>query len=96
MSSELEAGVGKHFVEDVGKIDDRVTEHLAALHAQLADRLGGRRPAVDEQQFVVAAVGMQLGRQDAAIAVLGLEHQRAGAVAEQDAGRRDLPSRGSG
>ena len=53
-------------------------------------------PAVDEQQIVVAAVGVEPGREDAAVALLGAQHQRAGAVAEQDAGARGRPSRGSG
>ena len=48
------------------------------------------------EQVVVAAVGVELGREDAAVAVLGLQHERAGAVAEQDAGARGLPSRGCG
>ena len=93
---DVEAGLGQHFVQHVGEIDDRVAEHLAALHPQLADGAGGRGAAVDEQQVVVAAVGVELGGEDAAVAVLGLEHQRAGAVAEQDAGARGPPSRGCG
>ena len=81
----------EHLVEHAGKIDHGVTKHLAAFHAQLADRAGGRGPAIDEQQIIVAAVGMELGRQDAAVGLLGAQHQRAGAVAEQHAGRAVVP-----
>ena len=91
------AGRLEHLVEHVGEVDDRVAEHLLALHPQLADRAGGRDAAVDIEQVVVAAVGVEPGGEDAAIlGVLGLQHDRAGAVAEQDAGRRGPPSRGSG
>ena len=50
-----------------------------------------RRPAVDEELVLVRAVGAQAGRDDAAIGnlaliLLDLEDQRAGAVAEEDAG----------
>ena len=37
-----------HLVEDIGEIDHRVPEDLAALHAELADCPRGGRSAVDE------------------------------------------------
>ena len=62
----IEADLGKHFAEDLGEIDDGVAENFAALHSQLADGAGGRRAAVDEQQVVVAAVGVKPGAENAA------------------------------
>ena len=68
-----------------------VLEHLAALHAQMADRAGRRRPAVDVELVLVAAVGAEVRGQHAAVAARRrcprLQHHRAGAVAEQHAGR---------
>ena len=61
----LVAGGLEHLAEHVGEVDDRVAEHLLALHPQLADRAGGRDAAVDIEQVVVAAVGVEPGGEDA-------------------------------
>ena len=86
-----QARIGEDFVQHAGEVDDGVPEHFPTLHSQLADGAGRRGTAVDEQQIVVAAVGVELGRENAAFALLGAEHERAGAVAEQHAGRAVFP-----
>ena len=86
------AGRLERLAEDGGKVGHRVAEHLLALHSELADRPGGRGAAVDIEQLIVAAVGMELGREDSAIlGLLDSEQDRSGAVAEQDAGRPVFP-----
>jgi len=70
---------------------DRVLEDLAALHQDVrtvvdlvrseACRDADRIP----QQLLLAAIGMQMGTEDAGLAA-GLEHHRPGPVAEQHAG----------
>ena len=74
-----------------GDVGDGVAEDFLALHAQIAGRLGRGRPAIDIEQVVQPAVGEQLGVEHAlvgivALALMGLQHHRAGAVAEQHAG----------
>ena len=74
------------------QIDDRVAEHLAPAHPQFADGARGRWPAVDIQHVVMAPVGVQPGRQYAAIGGFGrAQHDRPRAIAEQHAGRAILP-----
>src|SRR5665213_2753905 len=68
-----------------------MAEDFLALHAQMAGGLGGGRSAIDIQHVVQTAVGKQLGVEHALIAALAgsfitLQHHRARAVAEQDAG----------
>ena len=89
--ARIEASFDQHLGQDVGEIDDRVTEHLAALHAQFADGAGRGRTAIDIKHVAVAAVGVELGGKDAALAVLGFQHQCPGAVAEQDASAAVFP-----
>ena len=47
-------------MDHVGHHADRVAEHFLALHAQMADRLGGRRAAVDVELGAVAPVRAQM------------------------------------
>ncbi len=56
----------------------------------------GRNAAIDVKNIAVAPVGMQVGRQNAPVVVgagtfVGFQHQRACAVAEQDAGGAIFP-----
>ena len=55
-----DAGVVETGLDDVGDHADGVLEHFPALHAQMADRPGGRRAAVDVEFGAMAAVGAQL------------------------------------
>ena len=55
------AGRREGVLDHVGDHGDRVLENLAALHAQMADGLGRRRPAVDIELALVAAVRAQMG-----------------------------------
>ena len=78
-----------------GELDDGVLEDLLAGHPHHAGGAGRGRAAVDVEQVGVAAVGVQVGREDAAVVggpgALGrLQDQRARAVAEQHAGRAVL------
>ena len=68
-----------------------MAKHLPALHPELADGACGRRAPINEQQPIVTAVGMELRGQDALLAILGLEDDGAGPVAEQDAGGAVFP-----
>src|SRR5688572_21676374 len=68
-----------------------MAENLPALHPQLSDGAGGRRAAVDEQEVVVAPVGVKLGGEDSALAVLDAQDQRTRPVTEEDAGGAVLP-----
>ena len=82
--------------DDVGDHRHGVLEHLAALHAQMADCLGRRWPTIDIKLGLVAAVRPQMAGQDAPIALfarlqLPLHHHGAGAVAEQHAGGAVAP-----
>ena len=90
-SADAKSRRREHLGQHLGEIDDGMAEHFAALHPEFADRAGGRGAAVDEQQIVVAAVGVELGREDSAFAFLRAQNERAGAVAEQDTGRSVLP-----
>jgi hypothetical protein len=79
-----------------GKLFNGMAEDFLALHPQMAGG-AGRHAAIDIKDVLVAAVGMQVGGQDAAVGggagALGrLKHQRAGAVAEQHAGARSVQS----
>ena len=80
----------------IGDHADRVLEHFAAFHPEMADRLGRGRTAIDIQFRLVPAVGAQMRGQDAAVGrfarlLLRFEHDRAGAVAEQHAGAAVVP-----
>ena len=90
-AGRLEGGV-----DDVGDHADRVLEDLAPLHAHMADGAGRRRPAVDVELFLVLAVGAEMRGEHAAVgdrarALLRFQHDRAGAVAEEHAGRAVAP-----
>ena len=96
MSSADSPGGLEGVVDDVGDHADRVLEHLAAFHAQMADGLGRGRPAIDIELGLVPAVGAQMRGQDAAVGwrarlLLRLQHDGAGAVAEQHAGGAVVP-----
>ena len=74
-----------------GDVGDGVAEDFLALHAQMAGGLGRGWAAIDIEHVVQPAVREQLGVEHAlvgivALAVIGLQHHRAGAVAEQHAG----------
>ncbi len=71
-------------------------EDFAAVHAQMPRRPGRGHATVRIQKIVEAAVGENLGVQDAAIgagalAFGGGDHDGAGAVAEEDAGAAVFP-----
>ena len=74
---------------------NRLAEHLAPFHAQETGGAGRRGAAIDIEDVVLAAVGMQMGRQDAAAAGrcpgTAFSTSGAGAVAEQHAGAAILP-----
>ena len=91
MSSARVAGVVEHVLDHVGDGADRELEHLVAFHAQVPDRAGRGRAAVDEELGLVPSVRAQMRGQHAAILararlLLRFQHDRAGAVAEQHAG----------
>ena len=82
--------------DHVGDHADRVLEDFAAFHPEMADGLGRGRTAVDKQLCLMPSVGTQMRRQYATVGrlarlVLGLEHDGAGAVAEQHAGAAVAP-----
>ena len=85
------AGRLEGVLDHIGDHRHRVLEHLPAFHAQMADRLRRGRPAIDIELDLVAAVRTQMRGQDAAVGhgarlLLRLDHDGAGAVAEQHAG----------
>src|SRR3546814_12876983 len=66
---------------------------LPPRHAEMAHCLGRRRTAVDVEQVAMTAVRMEVRRQDATVLRIAgtlrrSQNDRAGAVAEQDAGDR--------
>ena len=92
------AGAGglEGVVDHVGDHRDRMLEHVAAFHAQMADGLGRGRSAVHIELALEAAVRAQVGGQNPAVGCsaglrLHLQHQGAGAVAEQHAGGAVVP-----
>ena len=56
-SASVDAGARRRRLDRLGDVDHRVAEHLVALHAQLADRAGGRGAAVDVEQILLGPVG---------------------------------------
>jgi hypothetical protein len=86
MSASVPAGLGQHrgrpFQHAHGQL-----EHGLAIHLEqrIAQHLPAGHRAGHAQDADVAAVGMQVGGQDAGL-VAGLQHHGAGAVAEQHAG----------
>src|SRR3546814_6952283 len=59
---------------------------------KLADRAGGGNAAIDIEEIVMAAVGVEPRGENALIlGFLGLQYERPGAVPEQDAGGAVLP-----
>ena len=81
------AGLLEHRAGDALEHADGELEHRRAVHLQqrIAEDLAARDVARHAEDVDVAAVGVQLGGEDAG-RVARLEHDRAGAVAEQHAG----------
>jgi hypothetical protein len=74
-----------------GDVHHGMAEDLVALHAQVAGLAVGGDAAVNVEQVLLGPVGAQRKAQqapvgDGAFALPRLQHDRAGAVAEQDAG----------
>ena len=57
----------------------------------MADGARRGRAPIDIEEFIVAAIGMEAGRQDAGLAVLTFKHDGAGTITEQNAGRAVFP-----
>ena len=86
----------KRVNDHVGDHADRVLEHLAAFHPEVANGLSRGRTAVDIQFRLVTAVGPQMCGQNPAVRTgaglrHGVEHDRARPVAEQHAGGAIVP-----
>jgi len=62
-----DAGAAEGVFDDVGNHADRMLEDLSALHAQVARRLGRRRPAIDIKFVLVPAVRAQMRGQNSGI-----------------------------
>src|SRR5258708_38628928 len=77
-----ESCVGQDFGEHVGKVVHGMAKHFSALHPELSNCSGSGRAAVDEKEVVVTAIGMQFGREDAAICLFDTQHQSSGAITE--------------
>ena len=87
--------LGERGFSGFGQFFHCVAEDFLARHVQMP-RCPGRGAAIDVKQVLEAAIGMQIGRQDAPVgigasAVLRFQHQRARAVAEQNAGAAVFP-----
>ena len=82
-------------VDGLGHAHHGVAEHLPAFHADMPHGAGRGRATVDVESVVVAAIGIEMGREhaafDCAVTLGGLQHHRAGTVSEQDTGRPVLP-----
>ncbi len=90
------AGGLERIDDDVGDHAHRMFEHFAAFHAKMSHRLGRGRTAVDIQLGFVPAVGAQVRGQHTGIRhgaglLLRVQHDGAGAVAEQHAGGAIVP-----
>ncbi|MOA02083.1 hypothetical protein D3C78_1215190 [compost metagenome] len=86
----------KGLFDHVGDHADGVLEHFPAFHAQMTNGTCRGRSAIDIELFLVRTVGTQLRGQNAAIgggtlAFAGFKNQRAGAIAEENAGGAVLP-----
>src|ERR1051326_2274015 len=57
-------------INDIAEMLHRLAKHLAAHHPEVSGLAGGGRPAVDVEDVMLAAVRMQMRRQDAAAAAL--------------------------
>src|SRR6185437_15994339 len=73
-----------------------MTEHLAAVHAQVARGPGRAGSSVHVEQLLEPSIRPDARRQDAPVLPaaelrLGFEHDGSGAVAEQDAGTAVVP-----
>ena len=77
MSLAVEAGLAQHLAHDGRHVDHGVLEDFLALHAQEAGGAGRGRPAIDIEDVVLAAVGMQRIGEDAAIGRGALRPPRA-------------------
>ena len=85
------AGCGEGLFDHVGDHADRVLEHFAAFHAQMAGGARRRRPAIDIELVLVPAVRTQMGRQNARVRCQPdagglLDDNGAGAIAEEHGG----------
>src|SRR3990167_4947106 len=81
----------RHFKYGVGNFLNGVAEYFLAVHPHLADRRGRGGAAVGEKMFGEPSVCGEIGCKDAArrggrVRLVGREDDRAGAVAEEDAG----------
>ena len=84
-------------VDRLGDVGDGMAEDFLALHAQMAGRAGSR--TARHRHRACRAAGrrrIDLGVEHAAVgivalALVGLQHDRAGAVAEQHAGAAVVP-----
>src|SRR3546814_13566780 len=88
-----QSDVGHHFAEHRGEIGDGMAEHLAPLHADMADRHGRRRAAIEIAHVRIATLCMKPGREDTAIVLdlFGRQNYGPGSVAAQDARRPRIP-----
>src|SRR3546814_11441480 len=88
-----QSDVGHHFAEHRGEIGDGMAEHLAPLHADMADRPGRRRAAIDIEHVRIATLCIKPGREDTAIVLdlFGRPPYRPGAAPVPHAGRTILP-----
>ena len=94
----LQPGLLQDLAHHCRHVDHGVLENLLALHAQEAGRLGRGRAAIDVEDVVLAAVGMQRIGEDAAIgrgalAFLGLEHDDGAAPSPNTQVPRSFQSR---
>src|SRR3954451_2991463 len=62
-----EAVCGQGLIDDLAQMLNRLSEDLAPLHPRTAGAAGGGRPAVDIEDVVLTAIGMQMRGQDAPV-----------------------------
>ncbi len=57
----------QRLVHRLGQTDDRVAEHLATVHHQMAGTVGPTDGAINVEDVAEIALGVQMGGQDAAV-----------------------------
>ena len=97
----LIASLVKRCADHLADLCHCVAKYFWTVHADMADGAGRGRAAIDIELVPIASVGAETGGQNApvrqsAVQLLGLDHDGAGAVAEQDAGRAILPIEDAG